>query len=170
LIVVCPYLPDALHGDRALDDGRKLAAFIADELLPRVYRETPAIGTAETTGIDGVSLGGRAALFAGFARPDAFGVVAALQPAIDQAEAGALSDLAKSARSRNPKLVLRLLSSSDDYFLEATDALSRALTAKGVEHRFDVVVGPHSYEFNRGPGVYEMLLFHDRALRGVEAP
>ena len=27
------------------------------------------------------------------------------------------------------------------------------------------VPGPHDYVFNRGPGVLEMLLFHDRALR-----
>jgi hypothetical protein len=28
-------------------------------------------------------------------------------------------------------------------------------------------VGTHSYRFNRGPGGLEMLLFHDRALRGL---
>jgi hypothetical protein len=28
------------------------------------------------------------------------------------------------------------------------------------------VPGPHDYEFNRGPGAYEMLMFHDRVLRG----
>ena len=31
------------------------------------------------------------------------------------------------------------------------------------------VVNTHSYRFNRGPGAYEMLLYHDRALRGLPA-
>lgn len=167
LIVVCPYLPDAFHGDQAFDDGSRYAHFVVDEVLPRVYRETPAIGTPATTAIDGVSLGGRAALLVGLLRPAAFGVVAALQPAIDSAEARPFASLAARARTTNPALVLRLLTSSEDYFLEPTLELSKALDAQGVKHRTDLVVGPHSYEFNRGPGVYEMLLFHDRAQRGL---
>jgi hypothetical protein len=60
LIVVCPYLPDVLQRDAAWAAGTALADFIADTLLPRVYAKTPALGTAESTGVDGVSLGGRA--------------------------------------------------------------------------------------------------------------
>jgi hypothetical protein len=33
-----------------------------------------------------------------------------------------------------------------------------------------MLTGPHDYVFNRGPGGIEMLLFHDRALRGEAAP
>jgi hypothetical protein len=36
-----------------------------------------------------------------------------------------------------------------------------------VTHTFDTVLGTHSYRFNRGPGAYEMLLYHDRVLRGL---
>jgi hypothetical protein len=167
LIVVCPFLPDVLRGSRGESDGRLLARFVVDEVLPRVYRETPALGTAATTGIDGVSLGGRAALFVGFERPEAFGAVGALQPALDDDEAVRVAQLAQDARARNPALAVRLLTSDEDYFLAPTRLLSRALLDHGVEHRLDVVVGTHSYEFNRGPGGYEMLLFHDRALRAA---
>ncbi|HEX7670512.1 MAG TPA: alpha/beta hydrolase-fold protein, partial [Polyangiaceae bacterium] len=170
LIVVCPYLPDALHGDRAFTDGPAFAKFVVEELLPRVYREMPAIGTAKTTGVDGVSLGGRTALLVGLLRPEAFGAVGALQPAIDNDETGRFADLAKSARAKNPDFALRLLTSDGDYFLEPTLALGRGLVGRGVPHQMDVVTGPHNYEFNRGPGGYEMLVFHDRALRGREGP
>jgi enterochelin esterase-like enzyme len=166
LIVVCPYLPDALHGDRAFSDGPAFARFVVEELLPRIYRETPAIGTAKTTGVDGVSLGGRAALLVGLSRPEAFGAVGALQPAVDTDETGRFADLAKVARAKNPDLKLRLLTSDGDYFLEPTLALARSFVAREVPNQVDVVMGPHNYEFNRGPGGYEMLLFHDRALRG----
>jgi enterochelin esterase-like enzyme len=165
LIVVCPYLSDVLKGSSGFAEGRRLAAFVADELLPRAYRELPALGTATSTGVDGVSLGGRASLLVGLSRPEAFGAVGALQPALDDDEAERFAELAKSARQKNPVQRLRLLTSDGDYFLEPTQVLHKALDARGIVHRLDVVVGPHSYDFNRGPGGYEMLLFHDTALR-----
>jgi enterochelin esterase-like enzyme len=170
VIVVCPYLPDALHGDRVAEEGEALATFVVDAVLPRVYRETPALGTVEATGVDGVSLGGRAALVVGALRPKAFAALGTLQPAIDATEATLFANLIAHARAENPNLRVRLLTSDGDYFLDGTTALSKELGARHIPHSFDVVVGPHSYDFNRGPGVYEMLLFHDRALRGEAFP
>jgi enterochelin esterase-like enzyme len=134
--------------------------------LPRVYRETPAVGSAESTGIDGVSLGGRASILVGLLRPEAFGAVAALQAAFDSADATELTRRAKAARAKNPKLALRLLTSEGDFFLHSTKTISTAFSDAGIDHDFVLIPGPHDYPFNRGPGVYEMLLFHDRALRG----
>ncbi len=166
LIVVMPSTPDILGGGRAFSQADPLARFLVDDLLPRVYRETPAIGTAETTGIDGVSLGGRAALLVGFSKPEAFGVVAGLQAAFDSSETPPLVERAKAAKQKAPKMKVRLLTSEKDYFLAPMKKLSTELGTAGVEHQLDVVRGDHSYEFNRGPGVYEMLVFHGRALRG----
>jgi enterochelin esterase-like enzyme len=165
LIVVCPYLPDVLRNGHGESDGKLLARFVVEDILSRVYRETPAIGTPLSTGVDGVSLGGRAALFVGLERPEAFGAIGALQPALDNEEAVRFAQLAQEARAKNPTLQLRLLTSDQDYFLEPTRELSKALGDRGIAHELDVVSGTHSYEFNRGPGGYEMLLFHDRALR-----
>lgn len=169
LIVVCPFLPDVTRGPHGEADGKLLASFVVDEVLPRVYRETPAIGTAASTGVDGVSLGGRASLLVGFSRPASFGAVGALQPALDNDELVRFAELAQDARAKNPALSLRLLTSDEDYFLEPTEGLSHILTTRHIAHQLDVVTGTHSYEFNRGPGGYEMLLFHDRALRVAPA-
>jgi len=166
LIVVCPYTPDILAGDKPFSAAEPLTRFLVDELLPRVFRETPALGNSESTGLDGVSLGGRASLLVGLERPEKFGAVAALQAAFDSADAPELVRRAKAARSKNPKLALRLLTSDGDFFLGSTKNISKAFTDAGVEHDLVVIPGPHDYVFNRGPGVYEMLLFHDRALRG----
>lgn len=165
LIVVCPYTPDILAGDRPFNAALPLATFIVDELLPRVYRETPALGTPDATGIDGVSLGGRAALLVGLERPKAFGAIATLQAAFDSADAPELARRARNALEQNQKLKLRLLTSDEDYFLNANRNIARALQASGIAHELVVVPGPHDYPFNRGPGAYEMLLFHDRVLR-----
>lgn len=166
VIGVFPFTPDILAGERAFVQARPLAKFIVDQLLPRVYRETPAIGTPESTGVDGVSLGGRASLLVGLERPEAFGVVGTLQPAFDRSESFRLAHMAKAAREKNPKLKFRLLTSDGDFYLGPTKKISAEFRAEGVDHRLDIVPGPHDYEFNRGPGVYEMLLFHDRSLRG----
>lgn len=167
LIVVCPYTPfEVLQGEKAFEDGKVLADFIVDTLLVRVYAQTPAIGTAQTTGVDGVSLGGRAAVLVGLSRPEAFGVIGALQPAFDVQDARRLADKAVLAKKRNPLLGISLLTSTQDYYLASTKAISEAFTSSGVPNSLTIVPGDHSYDFNRGPGVYHMLLLHDRALRG----
>jgi dienelactone hydrolase len=164
LIVVCPYLADVLRGPSAFDQGPALADFVVDRVLPRVVAETPAAVGAGTVGVDGVSLGGRAALLVGLLRPEAFGSLGALQPAIDRSEAPRFTALATAAHRKNPSLALRLLTSDDDYFRAETEALAAAWQRTGVPSRLDVVVGPHDYAFNRGPGSYEMLLYHDGVL------
>jgi hypothetical protein len=167
LIVVCPFLPDVLRRDSAFENAEPLAAFIVDVLLPRVYARTPAIGTAGATGIDGVSLGGRAALLVGLSRPKAFGAIGGLQAAIDDSEISRFAELGARALKDNPALSLRLLTSDRDHFLRVNQRLSAAFSKKGIRHRYLRVLGTHSYRFNRGPGSLEMLLFHDRALRGL---
>ena len=61
---------------------------------------------------------------------------------------------------------LRLVTSDRDYFRGAVLGLHLALKADGIEHEHLVIPGPHDYAFNRGPGGVEMLLWHDRVLRG----
>jgi len=170
LIVVCPYLPDRFGADTLMDDAAKFGAFLARTVLPRVYRETPAIGTPATTAIDGVSLGGRAALIVGLSRATSFGAVGGIEPAFHDDQVDEIAALAARAKAANPHLSLRLMSATDDRFLGVTRALSRAFAKKGAANRLLVVPGDHSYEFNRGPGVYEMLLHYDRVLRGEDAP
>ncbi len=80
MIVVCPYVPDVRPP--ASGDITSYSRFIADVLLPRVRRETPAYASREATGIDGVSLGGVVALRIGLALPDIFGAVGGIQPAL----------------------------------------------------------------------------------------
>ncbi|MBN2196168.1 MAG: esterase [Polyangiaceae bacterium] len=170
LVVVCPYTPTTLRGADAGEHAIVYAAFLVDEILPRVRRETPALTEARATGIDGVSLGGRGALLVGLARPDAFGVISTLQPAFDPNESEALARRAAAAVHRHPGLRFRFATSHRDYYLESTRVLASDFRATGVEASFVVLVGPHDYEFNRGPGIIELLLFHDRALRGEPAP
>ena len=165
LNVACPHAP-AL-ADRSAAGAAPFGRFLTELLLPRVRREVAAISTRDATGIDGVSMGGRLALLIGLSNPTVFGAVGALQPAISTDEAEPLADMAAKA---DPRPELRLVSSEGDPFLGAVRALSKALTERDVAHGLVVTPGPHDYVWNKGPGCFEMLLWHERVLRGMAAP
>ena len=137
--------------------------------LARRRAETGSTADRAATGIDGVSMGGRIALFVGLSHPEVFGVVGVLQPAITVEEAPMISALAGAAMAK-AKVLLRLVSSEEDPFLLAVRAASERMTSEGVPHELLVIPGTHGYEFNRGPGAAELLLWHERVQRGLKGP
>jgi iron(III)-salmochelin esterase len=164
--VACPYLPDIFSPLEPFTGAGPYAAFLIDVLLPQLRAEFPLLATPAATGIDGVSLGGLAAVGVGLLRPDAFGAIGSLQAALDARTANELVRRARDARQRNPDLKLRLLTSEDDFYNATLRAIHDAFTHAKITHDFVVVPGPHDYVFNRGPGAIEMLTYHDRVLRG----
>jgi enterochelin esterase-like enzyme len=167
LVVACPWVPDVLDARRRadLDAARDFGTFVVTELLPRV-RSSVGEAAGDASGIDGVSLGGRVALLVGLAHPDRLRAIGSLQAAIQASEAPELARRASRALAGHHAPRLRLLTSDGDYFKGPIGALHGALRAAGVDHEHLVVPGPHDYPFNRGPGAIEMLLWHDRVLRG----
>ncbi len=162
LVVVCPYVPDInlrSHGELA-DYGR----YIASVVVPRARRELPVFATAAATGIDGVSLGGAIGLRTGFAHPETFGAVGALQPAVADDQAQEWVELARAARAKRRDLQIRLTTSHEDVYHDVITRLSQAFRTGAVPHDFADIPGPHDYPFNRGPGAIELLLWHDRVL------
>lgn len=162
LVVVCPYSPDV--DLRKPEKIRAYAEYFMKAVLPRAKKELPVLGTPASIGIDGVSLGGALALRIGLGNPEAFGALGTLQAAIGEDQIPELTELARAARSKNPGLKLRLLTSDKDYFRRALRNAGAAWRAAGIEHDFEDVPGVHDYPFNRGPGALEMLLWHDRVL------
>lgn len=169
LRVACPYCP-VPSGD-ADPFGRFITGPLLDRVgaLPAGTPPSPPIQPIprSKTGIDGVSMGGRYALEIGFGFAASFGAVGALQPAIREEEADAFATRAERARDLHGKQAIQLVTSAGDPFRAPTEALSEALKKRGVEHDLQVTDGPHDYIWNRGPGAIEMLVFHDRVLRGL---
>lgn len=160
VIVACPYLPRDIGGSVPID---LYAKWLGERLLPRVREELPAATDAKATGIDGVSLGGWAGIRIAMARPDLFGAVGALQPAIlDWPQVESAAALIAQKLDGRP---LRIVTSTEDLYRPTLVALDEKLTAKGVPHEFAITQGPHDYPWNKGPGGVEMLLWHDRILR-----
>lgn len=161
--LVCPFTPRLRDRDGAL----RWAAWLESSLLP-LARKEGGLAARSKLGIDGVSMGGRLALLVGLGRPDLFDSVGALQPALGVEEAGSFAELAARAHAVRPR-PLRLVSSDGDPFLEAVSAFAAELARRGIPHQLVVTPGPHDYAWNRGPGCLEMLLWHDRVLRGRPA-
>ena len=78
-------------------------------MLPRVRRETPALSRPETTGIDGVSLGGALALRIGFYNPKSFGALGALQPAISVDHYAYEGDVTHRYNGKNKEFIMGVL-------------------------------------------------------------
>jgi enterochelin esterase-like enzyme len=165
LVVLCPYTPDVLAGDRPFEGVKPFTQFLTEVLIPKAKKELPVLGTLESIGIDGVSLGGRVSILSGLYAPEQFHVVAGLQAAFDSDDAPRLGMLGDDAVRRNPGMVFRFLTSERDYFLEANQALALEFERRKHPSKLRMVPGPHDYAFNRGPGALEMLFFHDRILR-----
>jgi hypothetical protein len=162
MVIACPWVPD--FDLAATADVVAYGRFVTDTLLPRVRRDAAAFGSPEATGIDGVSLGGAAALRIGLTFPEAFGAVGGIQPALARGQNEQWTALAQAARARRPSMKLRLLTSREDYFRAAVTGVSQTWRAAGIDHDFADVPGPHDYVFNRGPGSIELLMWHDRVL------
>jgi iron(III)-salmochelin esterase len=162
LVVVCPYSPDV--DLRKPNQIREYSDYFMNTVLPRAKKELPVSGDTAAIGIDGVSLGGALALRIGLGNAQAFGAVGSLQAAIGEDQVPDFTELARSARAKNPNVKLRLLTSDKDYFRRALANTSSSWRAAGIAHDFDDVPGVHDYPFNRGPGAIEMLLWHDRVL------
>ncbi len=164
LVVVTPFTPDTLDPD-AGTVSLAYADWVARVVVARARAELPVLTTREATGVDGVSLGGLTALEAGLRHPETFGVVGALQPAVNRRVERVLAQ----HQPRGLRQHIRLVGTRADRLTRHMLELHDAMTARHIEHEVRLVEGPHDYVFNRGAGGVEMLLFHDRALRGMPA-
>jgi len=165
--LLTPYCPTLR--DQSAAGAQGFASFVCEQLLRRAGEELGRQVPREQRGIDGISMGGRLALQIAILRPEMFATVGAMQPAIRAGETRALADALEVAHRRSP-FTLRLVSSQGDPFLTAVGALDAALAQRSVPHLFVITPGPHDYAWNRGPGAAELLLFHERVLRGMTSP
>jgi pimeloyl-ACP methyl ester carboxylesterase len=164
VFVVGVYTPDLLAPEGREERTAAYADWVAGVLVPRVRDVFPVTsGVAREVGVDGVSLGGAVALEVGLRHPEVFSTIGALQPAVRGREA----ELAQRASdvAANHAIAIRLASSDGDPLLPVVRTLSAQLRKRQTPHGLVVTPGGHDYAYNRGPGVIELLRFHDHALR-----
>ncbi len=161
VILVCPYPPNLNKGIRQLDGYER---FWFDELMPWVDAE---FRTTSTWGIGGISLGGLTATHVGFGNPGKFAAISSQQASVTRSRprlvkrAEAHLEALKSTR-------LNIATSHRDGYRKALTQFHEDLLRIGLPHRFVILQGAHNKPFVKGPGSLEILLFHDRALRGSD--
>ncbi len=166
LVVLLPFTID-VRRELGGSAHQSFDRWLSTELVERARRELPVLAGREHVGIDGISLGGLHALWTGLGHPEVFGSVGAMQAAVRTRVEPVLRRYARAPR--RPLQSIRISTSTEDTLRVDVEALHAALNARHIRHEFKIHVGPHDYPFNRGPGAIEMLLYHDRILRGHAA-
>jgi predicted esterase len=163
MVLACPVTPNTnrLPPGSTLD---RYANWIETKLLPAIRERAPVLPQAESTGIDGVSLGGYAALEVFLRKPNLFGAVGSCQGAFSLAAADKYAARIETViRELGPRKV-RIATSSEDPFRKPAERLAKALSKRDIAHTLSLTPGPHNQHWLREIGSLELLLFHDRAL------
>ncbi len=163
LVLVCPFTPNVWSYKNTEQTLDHYADFLRGPLLERVAREVPEADTSRL-GLDGCSLGGFVALEVARRRPDGWGSLGVVQPAIAERKVAGYGDVLAGA-ARAHKTRLHVESSTYDPYLRVSRLLHAAVLERGAAAELVVPPGPHDQPFLRDVGTLEMLLFHDRALR-----
>jgi enterochelin esterase-like enzyme len=161
MAVLCPYVPATLWQPNI--EG--YAKWLTERLLVRARSELPVSKLVRATGIDGVSLGGWAALHIGITHPEAFYSLGTLQAAVS--DYGNVDNYAWLIRQNLKGRPLHIVTSTYDNYRWSLSQLDAELTQMKIAHDFLLTEGPHDYPWNKGPGGIEMLLWHDRHLRAT---
>jgi pimeloyl-ACP methyl ester carboxylesterase len=167
LVLACPFMPNpwAFRGGPNVMFPR-YARFLEQSVLPAVReRVKNADATRAGTGLAGVSLGGYAAVEVGLRAPALFATVGTVQGAYGPAQA---SEYARRLAELGPAAPrgAYVATSSFDPYRAANERLGRKLAEHGLPARLSVRRGAHSQGFLREIGTLELLVWHDRALRG----
>ena len=166
-VVVCPFMPNPYSGGDGGNRLERYASAIEQEILPAV-RERVSVASREPaqTGIAGVSLGGAVALEVFVRKPALFSTLGTVQGAYGT-NLGAIFARRIAEAEAAPGRAVYVSTSQGDPYRAANERLARALEQRAVPTRLSVRKGPHSQGWLLEIGSLELLLWHDRALRGA---
>jgi enterochelin esterase-like enzyme len=135
-------------------------------MLPAVRERVSAASREPAhTGIAGVSLGGAVALEVFVRKPRLFATLGTVQGAYG-VNLGALFARRIVEAESVPGRAVYVSTSHGDPYRAANERLARELEQRGMPTRLSVRKGPHSQAWLIEIGSLELLLWHDRALRG----
>jgi enterochelin esterase-like enzyme len=164
MVIACPVTPNPwkLDGAWTLD---RYADWLTKTLLPAVRERAPVIDGRAAVGLDGCSLGGYVGLEVFLRKPEAFGTLGVVQPAISVGGAAQYARRIADAITRAGPCPVHVETSTGDPYRNASEELARQCLRLGVACELRVIPGPHDQSWLREIGTAEMVLWHDRKLR-----
>ena len=160
--IACPFTPNVFRAGPTATVLDRYATWLVEGVVPALARE---LGTDKLrVGLDGVSLGGFAALEVFLRRPEAFASIGSLQGAFSEHLADAYIPRIERAFAASGRRPLRIATSSWDPGRAANERLVERLAKRDIHATLSVPPGPHDQRFLREAGSLELLLWHDRAL------
>ncbi len=135
-------------------------------VLERLLAELPVIGTRETTGLGGVSVGGMWALYHGPQLADLCGTLVAAQPYTHELE----RLLRKAIKGRKQPQRMRIIAARSDFLHDKNAAFVEQLRKDHVDVEYTDYPGKHDADFAGGAGGVDMMMAFERALWPATAP
>ncbi|HEX2864807.1 MAG TPA: alpha/beta hydrolase-fold protein, partial [Deinococcales bacterium] len=134
------YAPFPTPESRMSARGADFVAFLTETLKPLIDARFSTLPDRAHTGVAGSSMGGVISLYAGLSRPDVFGFVGALSPAMWQ---GGVTLVDWTAAHANPGVRVWLDAGTDEGPRYVNDAVQvfDLLRARGVDARLEVASG-----------------------------
>jgi enterochelin esterase-like enzyme len=129
-------------------------------VMERLLKELPVIGTRETTGLGGVSVGGMWALYHGPQLADLVGSIVAVQPYTYELE----RLLRRSIRARKLPQQLRIVAAKEDFLHDKNAKFVEQLRKEKIEVEHVDYPGKHDADFAGGAGGIDMMIAFDRML------
>ncbi|GAB3918506.1 alpha/beta hydrolase-fold protein [Microlunatus endophyticus] len=137
-----PSTPLSAVDSAMIIDG--LQQLLADDVIATVDRQYRTITDRTHRALAGLSMGGRQALAIGLRRPDLFGWLGGLSPAIWQrgttdavwsVEPTWIEDAVRAAGGVRPQQVFLSAGTLEERFVTAVDELAGSLAAAGIDHK-----------------------------------
>jgi enterochelin esterase-like enzyme len=163
-----------------LVDGPSYGDYLTRDLIRHINATYRILPGREHRAIGGLSMGATGALIAAFRYPQEFGVVGAHSPSLPEEGARDFLGEGRDYELRDPvslaakaprlnELTIWIDVGNEDAWLPRVEGLSEELSARGIDHYFDVPPGDH-YEGYWRRMIPEYLRFYDAALNPERRP
>jgi len=158
----CILITPSTYPMKLPSEGTWYESFIFEELIP--YVDATYRTNTKRVGIHGISLGGAVALYFGLQHPEQFYLIGALQPAVQYYQNTFYQFIQKNQAQLRQRTIHLVTSTGDTHLRPLAEEQQSLFDFFEIPTVFRVIQGSHDYVFNRGPGLFELLITANEVL------
>lgn len=187
IIIICTDGRDSWYWDSPVDKSMQMESCITKDVVPAVDRELRTRPEAASRAIAGLSMGGHGALWLAIRHSDIFGSAGSMSGGVDITPEKFRNSWKMKKRlgeyNANPKrwknhsvislvpslkpsqLNLIICCGSEDFFFQVNENLHRDLNTRGIQHKYIITPGNHSWPYWRATLPVILDFFDDNLVR-----